>query len=75
MSSQGKTSFEPQSFGVCCKFCGTIAESWPWKFREHAPFGATIGMARCVCGRTCADSSDYPGMGRVLVREPKGGQQ
>jgi hypothetical protein len=59
----------PRFFGTHCKFCGTVAESWHEKFREQAPDSATIGMAYCECGRTGADSSDRPGMGRISIHE------
>lgn len=61
-------------FGVRCKFCGTVAESWHWTALKYAPNGATIGMAYCDCGRTGADSSDRPGMGRVSVRASVDGE-
>lgn len=54
-----------EPFRVGCKFCGAVAESWHENFREQAPAGATIGMAYCECGKTGADASDRPGMGRI----------
>jgi hypothetical protein len=64
-----------KSFGIRCSLCGTVAESWHAKFRQHAPPGATIGMASCKCGSTVADASEVPGKGRLIVGKPKADEQ
>lgn len=64
-----------KSFGIRCQYCGTVAESWHRRFRSQAPAGATIGTARCQCGRTVVDASEVPGKGRLSVRKTKDNKQ
>lgn len=65
---------QPQAFSVRCKSCDTVAESWHEKFRIQAPDEATFGMAYCLCGKTGADSSDRPGIGRISGRRSEHGE-
>lgn len=69
MTSMGNK--QRKSFGIRCRYCGTVAESWHRRFRQQAPPGATIGVASCACGKTTVDSSETPGKGRVSVKKSK----